>query len=60
MRIIKFNESVDKEEIDDILYDFKDAGYEIESDIFEGVINITGKINSDIDRIKKMKSILIM
>jgi len=58
MRIIKFNESVDKEEIDDILYDFKDAGYEIESDIFEGVINITGKINSDIDRIEFLKEVI--
>jgi hypothetical protein len=58
MKIIKFNESVDKEEIDDILYDFKDSGYEIESDIFEGVINITGKINSDIDRIEFLKEVI--
>jgi hypothetical protein len=58
MRIIKFNESVDKEEIDELLYDFKDAGYEIESDIFEGVINITGKINSDIDRIEFLKEVI--
>ena len=58
MRIIKFNESVDKEEIDDILLDLKDDGYEIESDIFEGVINITGKINSDIDRIEFLKEVI--
>ena len=58
MRIIKFNESVDKDEIDDILLDLKDDGYEIESDIFEGVINITGRINSDIDRIEFLKEVI--
>jgi hypothetical protein len=58
MRIIKFNESVSKEEIDDILLDFKDNGYEIESDIFEGVINITGKTNDNIDRIEFLKEVI--
>jgi len=58
MRIIKFNESVSKEEIDDILLDFKDNGYEIESDIFEGVINITGKTNDNIDRIEFLKDVI--
>lgn len=58
MRIIKFNESVSKEEIDDLLLDFKDNGYEIESDIFEGVINITGKTNDNIDRIEFLKEVI--
>jgi hypothetical protein len=59
MRIIKFNESVDKEEIDDILLDLKDDGYEIESTIFGRSVNITGKILSvEIDRIKFLKDII--
>lgn len=59
MRIIKFNESLSKEEIDDILLDLKDDGYEIESTIFGGFVNITGKIPSvEIDRIKFLKDII--
>ena len=44
MRIIKFNESLSKQEIDDLLLDLKDVGYEIDSDVFQGFIRIKGKI----------------
>jgi hypothetical protein len=57
MRIIKFNESLSKLEIDDILVDLKDDGYEVESDVFGGFINITGRI-SEVDRIKFMKDVI--
>ena len=59
MRIIKFNESLSQEEINDLLLDLKDDGYEIESTIFGGFVNITGKIPSvEIDRIKFLKDII--
>lgn len=58
MRIVKFNESVNKQEIDELLLDFKDAGYEIESDIFEGVINIKGSTNDNIDRIEFLQEVI--
>jgi len=59
MRIIKFNESLSQEEINDLLLDLKDNGYEIESTIFGGFVNITGKIPSvEIDRIKFLKDII--
>ena len=54
MRIIKFNESLSKQEIDDLLLDLKDAGYEMESDVFQGFIRIKGKI-FETDRIQFMK-----
>ena len=57
MRIIKFNESLSKEEIDDLLLDLKDSGYEVESDIYGGFVNITGKIIEP-DRIQFMKDII--
>ena len=57
MRIIKFNESLSKQEIDDLLLDLKDSGYEMESDIFQGFITITGKI-FETDRIQFMKDII--
>jgi len=57
MRIIKFNESVSKQEIDDLLYDLKDDGYEITSDIFQGFVTITGKI-SNTDRIKFLQDVI--
>jgi hypothetical protein len=57
MRIIKFNESLSKREIDDLLLDLKDSGYEIESDIFGGFVTITGKI-FETDRIQFMKDII--
>ena len=59
MRIIKFNESLSQEEINDLLLDLKDDGYEIESTIFGGFVTITGKIPSvEIDRIKFLKDII--
>lgn len=57
MRIIKFNESLSKEEIDDLLLDLKDSGYEVESNIYGGFVNITGKIIEP-DRIQFMKDII--
>jgi len=57
MRIIKFNESLSKQEIDDLLLDLKDAGYEMESDVFQGFIRIKGKI-FETDRIQFMKDII--
>lgn len=57
MRIIKFNESLSKEEIDDLLLDLKDSGYEVESNIYGGFINITGKILEP-DRIQFMKDVI--
>lgn len=57
MRIIKFNESLSKREIDDLLLDLKDSGYEIESDIFGGFVTITGKI-FETDRIQFMKDVI--
>lgn len=57
MRIIKFNESLSKQEIDDLLLDLKDAGYEIDSDVFQGFIRIKGKI-FETDRIQFMKDII--
>jgi len=58
MRIIKFNESLSKQEIDDLLLDLKDSGYEVDSDIFQGFITITGKIFEPYDRIQFMKDII--
>ena len=59
MRIIKFNESLSQEEINDLLLDLKDDGYEVESTIFGGFVTITGKIPSvEIDRIKFLKDII--
>ena len=59
MRIIKFNESLSQEEINDLLWGLKDDGYEIESTIFGGFVTITGKIPSvEIDRIKFLKDII--
>ena len=57
MRIIKFNESLSQEEINDLLLDLKDDGYEIESTIFGGFVNITGKI-FETDRIQFMKDVI--
>ena len=57
MRIIKFNESLSKQEIDDILLDLKDAGYEMDCDVFQGFIRIKGKI-FETDRIQFMKDII--
>ena len=57
MRIIKFNESLSKQEIDDLLLDLKDVGYEIDSDVFQGFIRIKGKI-FETDRIQFMKDII--
>ena len=57
MRIIKFNESLSKEEIDDLLLDLKDSGYEVESDIYGGFVTITGKI-FETDRIQFMKDVI--
>jgi hypothetical protein len=59
MRIIKFNESLSQEEINDLLLDLKDDGYEVESTIFGSSVSITGKILSvEIDRIKFLKDII--
>jgi hypothetical protein len=57
MKIIKFNESLSKEEIDDLLLDLRDSGYEVESDIYGGFVNITGKIIEP-DRIQFMRDII--
>lgn len=57
MRIIKFNESLSQEEINDLLLDLKDDGYEIESTIFGGFVTITGKI-FETDRIQFMKDVI--
>lgn len=58
MRIIKFNESVNQSEIEDLLYDFKDEGFEVECDIFEGQIFVTGHIDNNIDRFKFVQDVL--
>jgi hypothetical protein len=58
MRIIKFNESVSKQEVDDLLYDLKDDGYEVESDLFQGFLTITGKIFQIKDRIKFLQDVI--
>jgi hypothetical protein len=57
MKVLKFNESLSKQEIDDILLEFKDSGYEIESDIYQGFVRITGKI-FETDRIQFMKDVI--
>ena len=57
MRIIKFNESLSQEEINDLLWGLKDDGYEIESTIFGGFVTITGKI-FEADRIQFMKDVI--
>jgi hypothetical protein len=57
MRIIKFNESLSKQEIDDLLLDLKDSGYEMDSDVFQGFITITGRI-FETDRIQFMKDVI--
>lgn len=57
MRIIKFNESLSQLEINDLLFDLKDNGYEIKSTIFNEFVNITGKI-FETDRIQFLKDVI--
>jgi hypothetical protein len=57
MKVLKFNESLSKQEIDDILLEFKDSGYEIESEIYQGFLRIKGKI-FETDRIQFMKDVI--
>lgn len=59
MRLLKFYESVNKEEIEDLLLDFKDQGYEkIDCDIYEGIVTISGVIRGDINRVDFLKDVI--
>jgi hypothetical protein len=59
MKLLKFYESVNKEEIEDLLLDFKDQGYEkIECDIYEGVVTISGLIRENVNKVDFLKDVI--
>lgn len=59
MKLLKFYESVNKEEIEDLLLDFKDQGYEkIECDIYEGIVTISGLIRENVNKVDFLKDVI--
>ena len=58
MRIKKFFESNTINDINDFLVDFKDEGFEVESEYFQGKVIISAKHTGELNRVEFLENIL--
>lgn len=58
MKIRKFFESNTIDDINDFLIDFKDEGFEVDSEYFQGKVLISGKFTGELNRIEFLENIL--
>ena len=58
MKIRKFFESNTVEDVNDFLLDFKDDGFEVETDYFQGKLTVSGKFTGELNRINFLKNVI--
>jgi len=58
MRIRKFFESNTIDEVNDFLLDFKDEGFEVDSEYFQGKVIVSAKYTGELNRVEFLENIL--